>query len=799
MKQYPNNSLADAVPSISAPGTSFGRRIARCLAPATVLGLAGISPVPYAAPVLEEVVVTAQKRAESMQDVPVSVSAIAGDDLANTGFRDVADISAQVPSLIVTSNASPLNTSFRIRRIGNEGNIPTFEPDTALIIDGAFRSRSGLGLGELVDVKSVEVLKGPQSTLYGKNAGAGVISITTQGPSDEFEGMVEGGAGSDGFKAVKASLNLPLTDAFAVRLSASGTQRDPLVENLVGEDFDDIDGQGLRAQFRYDISDRLSARLILGRVERDMHPMLGDTFNSPSQIAIIRNAGGEVTNNDPEDRVVEQDDRTTFDQLSDDGVLTFEYQADGFTMTAITGYEDYDIDIAMRGAEQLPLDIAAFNDRQAGESRSQELRFASEAGADLTWLVGLFYYDNDFTRGSRDQHEFVLNELIEEYGGAVAAAALGFPGTVPVPALGVEGDTGDFFVIQKTRSFGLFTQESYRLTEDFEIAVGLRYSYEEKEGSVEQGNQTSDAGCVPPLNRNLVCTLTPNDPAFDFDDSDNWSAVTGNVNLSWFVTGDSLVYALYSKGFKAGGYSLQWGSATADIRTFDQEDIYNYELGWKTEFWDRRARVNGAVFHTVYEDFQNASFIGLVFAVNNAEEVTVDGIEVDSTWLLTENLTANVNAAYIDAVYDKYTGGQCYYGRTPDNALGQCDLSGENLPFAPKLTGNIALTWEQPLWSGDFYARLDYRYTGEANYSSELDPRHDEDAYSVGNFRLGWRTASFDVAGWVKNMTDEVYVSQLAPATVATAVDAAVGSPVGSFQAFIGEPRTYGATLRLFF
>lgn len=130
---------------------------------------------------LEEVVVTAQKRSESLQDVPVAVSAIVGDDLLNSGFRDVADIAAQVPSLIVTANDSPLSASFKIRRIGNEGNIPTFEPATALIIDGAFRSRSGLGLGDLVDVRSVEVLKGPQSTLYGKNAGAGVISVTTQG------------------------------------------------------------------------------------------------------------------------------------------------------------------------------------------------------------------------------------------------------------------------------------------------------------------------------------------------------------------------------------------------------------------------------------------------------------------------------------------------------------------------------------------------------------------------------------------------------------------------------------------
>ncbi|MGJ8686411.1 MAG: TonB-dependent receptor domain-containing protein, partial [Spongiibacteraceae bacterium] len=141
----------------------------------------------------------------------------------------------------------------------------------------------------------------------------------------------------------------------------------------------------------------------------------------------------------------------------------------------------------------------------------------------------------------------------------------------------------------------------------------------------------------------------------------------------------------------------------------------------------------------------------------------------------------------------------CYYGRTPDNALGQCDLSGETMPFAPKLTGNIALTWEQPIASGDMYARLDYRYSGSANSSSELDPRHKEDAYGVGNFRLGFRNAKYDVAGWVKNLADETYFVQKSPANVATVVDTTVGSPEGSYQAYVGEPRTAGVTMRMFF
>ncbi|TLM77342.1 TonB-dependent receptor [Microbulbifer harenosus] len=742
------------------------------------------------APVLEEVQVTAQKRTESMQDVPVSVSAITGDDLANTGFRDVSDIAAQVPSLIVTTNISPINASFRTRRIGNEGNIPTFEPDTALIIDGAFRSRSGLGLGDLVGVQSVEVLKGPQSTLYGKNAGAGVVSVTTAAPHDQFEAMAEVNLGTDGYRQFRGDVNSPLTDNLSGRISLTDTQRDPLIDNIVAGDGDDLDGRALRGQLLYDFSEKLSARLIVGAAQRNMRPMIADVYFSPIQQAIIAQAGHTISNNDPSDRIVESDDHSDFDQTSVDSVLTLEYQGDGYTLTSISGFEDYSADLRFGGAEEMPLHLVEFNDLQEGNSFSQELRLSSDTDGNWDWMVGAFYYVNELTRGDRNRAEFVLEEDIEEYGGVVANAALG----VPLPLFGVEGDRGDFLALQDSSSFGLFSQVGTHLTEDLKLDVGLRYSWEEKTGSIVQSNQTAAGACV---GKNLVCSLTP--AGLDFEDSDSWSAVTGNVNLSYFLSENTMLYGLYSQGFKAGGFSLQYGVAPQESRPFGQEDITNLEAGLKTEFWGRRARLNTAVFHTEYDDFQNASFVSLGFTVNNAERVVVDGIEIDSEWLLSERLTGLLSLAYIDAVYDQYTGGQCYHGRTPDNALGQCDLSGNNLPFAPKLTGNIGLQWEQPMFTGDLYARVDYRYTGAANYSSELDPRHEQSAYAVGNFRLGWRDASYDISAWVQNLADETYYTQKLPANVSSNVDVAVGSAEGSYQTFTGTPRTAGITFRMNF
>ncbi|MFC6633401.1 TonB-dependent receptor [Microbulbifer taiwanensis] len=740
-------------------------------------------------PALEEVTVTAQKRTESMQDVPVAVSAITGDDLANTGFRDVSDIAAQVPSLIVTTNISPINASFRTRRIGNEGNIPTFEPDTALIIDGAFRSRSGLGLGDLVGVNSVEVLKGPQSTLYGKNAGAGVVSITTAAPHDQFEAMAEVNLGTEGYRQLRGDVNSPLTESLSGRISFTDTQRDPLIDNLVAGAGDSLDGRALRGQLLYDFSDDFSARLIVGAAQRNMRPMMADVHFSQMQLAIIGQAGHTVTNNDPSDRIIESDDHSDFEQDSVDGVLTLEYRGEGYTLTSISGFEDYSADLRFGGAEEMPLHLVEFNDLQAGRSLSQELRLASDSDGDWDWMLGAFYYTNELTRGDEQRAEFVLEEDIGAYGGVIGNALLG----VPAPVFGIEGDRGDFLAEQDSSALGLFSQVGTQLSEDLKLDVGLRYSREEKSGSIVQGNQIAAPAC----GFNLVCSLTPE--GLDFDESDTWSAVTGNVNLSYFLSDDTMVYALYSRGFKAGGYSLQYGQSSLESRPFDQEDITNLEAGWKTEFWSRRARVNAALFHTEYKDFQNASFVSLGFTVNNAEKVVVDGVEIDSEWLLSEKLTANASLAYIEAVYDRYSGGQCYHGRTPDNALGQCDLSGEVLPFAPKLTGNVALQWEQPLFSGDLYARLDYRYTGAANYSSELDPRHQQDAYAVGNFRLGWRDASYDISAWVQNLADESYYTQKLPANVSSNVDKIVSPQEGSYQAFTGTPRTAGVTFRMNF
>ncbi len=763
--------------------------------------VAAISVTPIQAAQLEEVIVTAQKRQEDMQTVPVSVSALTADQLVDMGFNDIGDIAAQVPSLIVLTNISPLATTFRIRNIGNAGNIPNFEPATGLFIDGAFRSRSGIGIGDLVDVSSVEVLKGPQSTLHGKNVTAGVISVQTQGPGEQLEAMFEVNLGSDDLRQIKSYVSGPLNDWLSGRLSVVDTRRGELMDNVAGPGADGLNSYAVRGQLRADFSDALSARLIVGYAEKDMNTLTGDVFLSEESQRIVRNAGGSLTiPNDPSDRLVEYGDGSYYQGDSNDIILNLSYAGDGYTLTSITSYDDYDGLNFVSDVEQSSLHVADFIDRQQGSSFSQEFRIASDGGADFNWLFGGFYFNNEFVRGDKSLPEFLATQDVEAYGDAIVDELIS-GGVLPlnllpliIPAFGVEGDRGDYYITQDTDNIGLFAKLDFEFSEKWKGALGIRYSYEDKHGVVNQSSQLSALGCVPPLNTNLICQVTPD--GNNFDQSDAFEAVTGSLSASYFLSADTMLYGAISSGFKSGGFSLQNGTATDELRPFDEENVINVELGAKSEFLDRRARVNASIFHTEYKDFQNASFAGLVFIVNNAELVTVDGIEVDSTMILTENAMATVNLAYIDTLYDSYTGGQCYYGRTPDNDLDQCDLSGEALPSGTKFKANIALNWRRPFAGGDVYSRLDHVYSSSANASSSLDPRFDMPASNVTNLRLGWRNNSIDLAVWAKNLTDEEIINQVAPANIHTVVDTRVGAEEGSYQAFSLPQRSLGITAR---
>ncbi|WP_295877866.1 TonB-dependent receptor [uncultured Zhongshania sp.] len=807
----------------------------RLFVTSSALNLVLLSSAVSAAPMLEEVVVTAQKRTQSMQDVPVAVTAVGAQELQDAGINDMTDLSMQVPSLVVSTNTSPFNTSYRIRGIGNEGNIPTFEPATGLFVDGAFKSRSGLGLGELVDVESIEILKGPQSTLYGKNVTAGVISVNTKRPGPDLEGSLELTAGTDNLRQFKGGINIPITDSLYTRWGVSGTQRDPVQKNISGEDGRELDQIAIRGQLQWDYSAVGSIRLIGSFADRDMNTTMGDIHYSQTHLNILNNirsklGRGDMAPNDAYDNTVNQVEPTHFLQDSSDFTLSLEHEFDNITLNLLGTYEEYQANLDYNTVSQTPYNILRFLDSQQGESNSFEIRISNNDADKFSWIAGAFYFNSDYTRGDSDEGEFELLDDADEYGTAVGAElarnltgnpdaavpifdALGnllttlLPG---IPLVGSPGDKGYFTGTQNTESLGVFLHSTYSVASNLELITGIRYSYEEKSATFDNEREMTLDTCLPPheidldpllglpsLNTNFICLLTPLNNNYAGDDS--WSDLTGTLSLSWFPVEDTLLYATVSTGFKAGGFNLEFGEFDGDSeRKYDQEKVSHFEIGGKSELFDRRMRLNAALFSTSYENYQNATFVGLQFIVNNAEEVVVDGLELETTFLATENLTLTAAATYLDARYESYSAGPCHYSAEPDN--GQfCSADGEAIPFAPEFSGSLIAQWTQPLFEGDFYARMSYQYTGDNLPSSDRDPRHMQDPYFLLDGRLGWRNDSFDIVLWGKNLTDETYLVQAGPGNTTATVDAYTNASEGSYQTFIGEPRTAGVTLRLFY
>ncbi len=396
---------------------------------------------------LEEVEVVARKQTESIQDVPMAISAVTAEQVQSAGIRDVADLTVLVPSLVVTTNSNPFNTSYRIRRIGNEGNIPDFEPDTGLFIDGAYRSRSGTGIGDLADIEQIEVLRGPQSTLYGRNVTAGAISVRTAAPSQNFGTMGEVTGGNDGLLGLRGYLTGGLTDSLAARLSVTGTKRDTMDENLTGPDSNDLQQYSVRGQLLFTPNDAWQVRLIGSHTERDFKPGLADMFYGPRVTALVNtvtanpaalgaadgpgltdgiiNAGAQsILDNDPDNRRVQALAPIEFEQTAHDVIASIEYHTDNYTLTAISSYDTYDITQRWNDAGQTGLDLVNYRDFQSGDTFSQELRVNSDLSDRVTGLAGLFYYDNHFQRGDRANHEFVLGQAIDE-AGVVAALGAG--------------------------------------------------------------------------------------------------------------------------------------------------------------------------------------------------------------------------------------------------------------------------------------------------------------------------------------------------------------------------------------
>lgn len=757
----------------------------------------GIQAQPLA---LEEVVVTAQKRSQSLQDVPMSVSAMDAGAMSDAGIQTMDDIARQVPVLEVQKNNSPVSTNYRIRRVGNLGNIPTFEPAVAVFIDGAFRSRSVFGASELFDIERVEILRGPQSTLYGKNATGGVIGIFTTPPSDEFQ--VSGEMSLGNMEAAqdamtnhfKGGISGPFSDTLRGSLGLSYAKHEATFATALdngGEKANEGERYSIRGQLAWDASNDLALRLILGTVQQDDNKQNSpDLYFDPqgfianAVLPLWQAAGISDTcrDNNPRNRRTCLQQSTRSDLDAREATLLADYTFhNGVTLNSVTSWDYFDFTGTQGDAAQMLAPLMAFLDTQESESLQQEFRLNSAGGETLDWLAGAFYYSNHFNRGNGGDTPIFTYDTLSDHPlvSRVNQSLLGTP--VPLP-VATRGQMGYLDSTLDTDYVSVYGQVTWNLADSLSITGGLRWQEEQKHADIRQW--------VNDPSPSLISLLLSPSAVSANGLKRNTDNITWSMTPQWYLSEATMLYATVSRGFKSGGYNTGFGQLPIASREFGDEKIMHYEAGVKTELLDRRLRLAASVFHTEFDDYQDAAFVGAQFTVGNAEKAELKGVEAEGKILLSEHATLDFAFSHADFIYKKQTSGQCYPGRAPDSPSqpGACDLSGNHPVNAPENKAHIGLLYDYPMPWGELYSRLDWSWTSDYNTSFSADPRLEQEAHSWVHFRIGARWEAFELVAWLDNALDETVVDN------DSVVNLYAGD--GSYQSFIKPPRSYGLTLK---
>jgi outer membrane receptor protein involved in Fe transport len=765
------------------------------------LGLAACMLLPqtsFAETLLEEVVVVAQKREQNLQDVPVAVTAFTGEMLRESGIRDMFELSALTPSLIVDQTQTASTATFSIRGIFTSSQNFGLESSVGLYVDGIYRSRQGSLVNNMVDVSSVEVLRGPQGTLFGRNTPAGAVLINSVAPDFEGSGFLQAAGGDYGLFDVNGAKSFTLIDdTLAVRLSGFDMERDGTVDvvgNVIQEKeaINDRDRWGLRFQALYMPNDDLTIRFIGDHSEIDETCCAVGTWqnnfyarNPPppekpgTDLTIRDDLGGTVLDGDDFYDYRVSSSFKPESENEDKGVsLQADWQTDYFLVTSISAYREHDsfdnIDADFYDSDALTRD----NDLRQ-EQFSQELRISGDAFEDrVSYVGGLYYFHQEL--------DSETNTVLGEDAYVVASAFLG----TPIPPAFLPADSYSRNVADQDHdSYAVFGQADYRLTEQLVLTAGLRWTNEDKD---MQETFTENPDPAPPG----FIGLTELAPRPDVDENFDESKVTGTLKLSWFMNDQTMFYASYGTGYKAGGINTDRIPESADT-VFDPEESEAFEVGMKAEFPEQALRVNIALHKTDTDDLQTISFQGAGFVLDNAGTAETYGGEMDLMWLPTDTTTVTLGYAYNNAEYADFENGPCWVG-TPwqtsqpdpgENDDGSCDRSGDMVSGNPEnvvaLTANQQFSLTDRL---DGYVHAEYIWTDERMTDVNNDPEKLDDSFDVVNLRAGlvyvpWETT---LTVWGRNVFDEDSTSTIADA---------VAQP-GRFIAYYREPVTWGVTLR---
>lgn len=731
-------------------------------------------PAAGGAGILEDVVVTARRRPENAQDVPMPITALSGSSLEQSGTFRLNDLNRQMPSLNIEL-ANPRQVSLAVRGLGNNPANDGFESSVGVYLDDVYLGRPGMASQDLVDVEQISLLRGPQGTLFGKNTTAGVLDIATRPPSFTPYAMLETSVGNYGYYQVRGTVSGPLDESLAGRISFSKDSRDGYIQDVTDNTrVNGTERQSVRGQLLFKPDDVLSVRAIADYETENSNcctlVLYNEGLNGGALYKTRLAAAGATQLYDPTFSSVTINDLPHVAVRQGGGSVKGTLSlGDGYTLTSISAYRAWHFVPRYDGDNTSVSAIMDLGQSVDDEQWSQELRLASPAGGRLDWVAGAYYF-----------YQYQDNLLNSQYGPA-ASALYGLPAFY-------NDSQSVVHAYPKTNSYAAFAQDVWHATNALSLTTGVRDTYEEKTSHIWRGPATG------PL---------PNDALPSYDSgalqiADN--DLSGDFNLDYKFDADAHGYLIVARGAKAGG--INEAVPTPGLRSSSlyvlPETAIDYELGVKTRPLAQRLVFNVALFWTDVKNYQATQIeqpLSGVFVqtLANIGSIRTRGIETEMSSKLPEWLTVRVTASYNEAVYTSYFDAPC-----AAEAVGEltCNLTGHRVVGAPKWIANPSISPAYKFGSDlDAYALAEYSWRSAFFGTPDDSELARVSAYGLVNLRAGLRgnlgRSAWDFSLWADNFLDKHYV--------VGGVSGVSGPTFGAYWLVPGTPRFWGAAIRLEF
>ncbi|CAA0108127.1 Pesticin receptor [BD1-7 clade bacterium] len=729
---------------------------------------------------LEEVVVTAQKREQNLQDTPIAISTFDAQQLDDQEIRDISDISSTAPNVqIAPSPGGTTGATVTIRGVTQVNPAITWEPAVGIYFDGVFVAKNVGGLFDVAELERIEVLRGPQGTLYGKNTIGGAINLVTRKPYEEFAGMVHVGGGNYGYLNYGASIDTGrLGEVAAFTFAYDERQRDGFYKNVPDselgfldppiQEFNKLDSQSARAAVNFIAGDSVTIDYAFDWAYRDNTPTFGQKEDGKTDGA------GRVTGAANLDRKDEGSlNSTIYDKSRSSGhSLHLDWEIDdSLDFKSITAYRSLSFNDA-NDYDGLPITIFAAERHANQNQTSQEFQLVGNTD-NVVYVVGLYY----FNEKSDVYNPFEVN-----------FTSLGPPFNYSGQVQSIDNTYG----VDAT-SYAAYTQVDWLVTDDWTLTFGGRYTLEQKDATVDHRDPITANTFVnnPSYDPAQLVTLAnypfflANSEVYKTSASDDWQNFSPTIAVNYAVIDDVNLYFRAAQGWKAGGFNAEATTEEEARSPYRAETNTSYEVGMKARWWDQRIQTNVAIFKNDIDDMQLSNFLGAYSEVTNAGKAEMYGFELESIIAITEGLTAFVNYGFLEASYKDF--------RKFNPQTGQVEQLKDRakFPYAPKDKVSVGLEYVADVGFGQFRGRVDYSYTSHqffyhddvAALLTESPSYHLVNAkvlladISVGNQQ------TIEVGIWGKNLTDSQYRLN--------------GLPFGTYGInYYGDPRTFGADLK---